>query len=152
MKTALVAVEIVYSADQAYSYRIPDFLEPEVSAGSIVRVPFGKSNRNVPALVLEVRPEEREGLKEIASVSGEKLEQAELRLVQYIQNRYFCSYFDALKLVFPSAAGKKTAPLYERFLQLTENAEHVKISEKQQKVVAYLQQRGSCLLYTSRCV
>lgn len=56
-----------FSVDDGFAYRVPDDVEVEV--GSMVRVPLG--GRRIRGFVTSVRPEDRKGLKDIASVSGD---------------------------------------------------------------------------------
>ena len=44
-------LDVPYHVDRSYDYYLPDETEGEVRPGTFVTVPFGPSNRRVPALV-----------------------------------------------------------------------------------------------------
>ena len=103
-----------YSIDRPYDYLIPEELCSAVVPGVRVMVPFGRGNRRREGFVLEVfRREKDRTLKPVAEVLDEQpvLDAAGIRLALFLQERYFCTFYDALKTILP-------AGLWYRFREL----------------------------------
>ncbi len=92
----------VYAMDKPYSYRIPEGMR--IQQGMRVRVPFGAGNRRTEGMVLSVEPGSEERLKPIEAALDEApvLSAAQLRLAQFLRERYFCTCYDALRAILPS--------------------------------------------------
>ena len=102
MIAKLAVSDCVYAIDRPYSYRIPEGIS--VLPGMRVLVPFGNGNRRKEAVVLAVSEEPAEGLKWIESVLDEEpvLAPSQLRLAGFLRERYFCTYYDAVKAILPA--------------------------------------------------
>ena len=99
---ASVAVSAaIYAIDKPYSYQIPDGMS--VSPGVRVLVPFGNGNRRCEGLVLEVLDKSEDGLKFIEAVLDEQpvISAEFLRLAAFIRERYFCTFYEAIKVILP---------------------------------------------------
>ena len=144
-----VAVKTVYVADKPYTYSVPD--DFDVSVGRLVKVPFGKGDRAADGVVLSVF--EQEGLTEVKallSVSHFSIGEKGVALANYIKNRYFCSLFDAFRLLTPAFSGKGAVPVFEKFVELS-SSDGEKLepkSEKQKKVIDFLRKNGKVSLET----
>ena len=94
----------VYAIDKPYSYRIPDALLGDVCGGKRVMVPFGRANRRTEGIVLSVEEGSEEKLKPIERVLDEEpiLDEAMLRLAAFVRERYFCTFYDAIKAMLPA--------------------------------------------------
>ncbi len=106
-KVAMVAISRAsYGFDNEYSYSIPDDLEKYVSAGIRVVVPFGRGNKKSIGLVTRICEDGRhdQTLKPIISlVDKESLVTPEmLRIIFWLKENTFCTYFDAYKTAVPS--------------------------------------------------
>lgn len=105
-KSVLVAVEgVPYQADIMYEYSLPEELEDTVEIGSLVSCPFGKGSRSVNAVVTDIIPRsEGKRLKSISDVhsSVAVLDKGGIGLCRFIKERYFCTFFEAAKLVMPA--------------------------------------------------
>ena len=100
---AQVAVsDSVYAIDRPYSYRIPDGLT--LRPGMRVLVPFGNGNRKKEAVVLAVSAGEEAKLKAVEQALDEEpvLTAEQLRLAGFLRERYFCTYYDAVKAILPA--------------------------------------------------
>lgn len=137
---ATVAVHIrTRAVDRLFDYQIPDHLT--VVPGVRVEVPFGAGNRMTDAIVTEVRQAEQvEGLKQIASVQDmEPLCDPDLLpLALWIRNRYFCTFYDALRLLFPPGTGIKYEEVVRLAVPLEHALEKTSRSAVQQAVVTFL--------------
>lgn len=134
-KFAEVAVKTVYVADRPYTYAVPDGVEIEV--GSLVKVPFGSADRLCDGVALSVfEAEDREKVKTVSSVLPFSVGPEGVRLAAYIKSRYFCSLFDAFRLLTPSFSGGAPTPVFDKYVFLVSDV--IPKSEKQKKVVEAL--------------
>ncbi|MBR4990269.1 MAG: primosomal protein N' [Oscillospiraceae bacterium] len=91
-----------FAIDKPYSYRIPD--EMSVAPGQRVQLPFGRGNRRCEGIVLAVEPGEQDGLKAVDFTLDETpiLTDRQLRLAAFLRERYFCTYYDAVRAMLPA--------------------------------------------------
>ncbi len=94
----------VFAIDKPYSYRVPEGMA--VCPGQRVRLSFGRANKVSEGIVLSVEPGDGEGLKEVQSVLDEEplLTAHQLRLAAFLRERYFCTFFDAIRAMLPAGA------------------------------------------------
>ena len=82
------------------------FLPPEMEIlpGMRVMVPFGRSNRHTEGVVLSAENGEAEGLKPVFRALDEQplLSESMLRLAAFMRERYFCTFFDAIRVMLPA--------------------------------------------------
>ena len=106
-----------FAIDKPYSYHVPD--EMVLSPGQRVQVPFGRGNRRTEGIVLAVESEEQSGLKTVECCLDEApiLSQQQLRLAAFLRDRYFCTFYDAVRTMLPAGLWFQSQ---ERF-SLTEN-------------------------------
>ncbi|HIQ70220.1 MAG TPA: primosomal protein N' [Candidatus Avoscillospira stercorigallinarum] len=92
----------IYAIDKPYSYWVPPQLS--VAPGMRVLVPFSQGNRRVEGMVLAVTPGEETGLKSVAAVLDETpvLSESLLHLAAFLRERYFCTFYDAVKAMLPA--------------------------------------------------
>ena len=92
----------IYAIDKPYSYWIPPQLS--VAPGMRVLVPFSQGNRRVEGVVLAVTDGEETGLKSVAAVLDETpvLSESLLHLAAFLRERYFCTFYDAVKAMLPA--------------------------------------------------
>ncbi len=91
-----------FAIDKPYSYRIPDGLC--LQPGIRVQVPFGRGNRRAEGVVLSIEPGSEEKLKTIDCSLDEEpvLTQQMLRLAAFMRERYFCTFFEAIRAMLPA--------------------------------------------------
>ena len=92
----------VYAIDKPYDYAIPPHLCPV--PGMRVAVPFGRGNRLTEGVVLSVCEGETAELKEIAQILDDApvLTAQMLRLAAFLRERYFCTFYEAIKTILPA--------------------------------------------------
>ena len=94
--------------DKLYSYRVPPELEAQLWPGGIVLVPFGRGDAPRMAVVLETGSEDEPSpkLKSVLAAAPEdaRLPPALLELVRFLKDRYFCTWYEAVKAVIPYGA------------------------------------------------
>lgn len=112
-KVAAVAVEnSAFSFDKPFSYLLGD---EKCSPGCRVLVPFGRGNKCRQGVVLAVSNYNgEEKLKRISQVIDEApvLNDEMLKLVEWLKERTFCTYFEAAKAVLPSGMCHRTVTTY----------------------------------------
>lgn len=106
-KVAKVAISrAAYGFDNEYSYSVPDSLANEICEGIRVVVPFGVGNKKSIGLVTRTyeEAEYNSALKPIISlVEKNSLVTPEmLRIIFWLKENTFCTFFDAYKTVVPS--------------------------------------------------
>ena len=93
--------------DKLYSYLVPPDFSESLWPGSIVLVPFGRGS-HPRMVVLEVGTEEAPDprLKSLLAAAPEKarLTPDLLELVHFLKDRYFCTWYEAVKAVIPYGA------------------------------------------------
>ena len=91
-----------FAIDKPYSYRIPEGMT--VLPGMRVQLPFGRANKRTEGVVLTVEEGEEAGLKAIERCLDEVpvLTQLQLRLAAFIRERYFCTFYDAIRAMLPA--------------------------------------------------
>ncbi|MDK2586160.1 primosomal protein N' [Romboutsia sedimentorum] len=91
--------------DNLFTYKVPDFLISELRIGHRVLVPFGRGNKPTEAFVFEIIDNLDENIKtkEIVDVLDENpiFRVEDLELVNWMKNRYLCTYIDCINLIYP---------------------------------------------------
>lgn len=91
-----------FAIDKPYSYRVPPGMQ--VQPGMRVQIPFGTGNRRVEGVVLSLESGDRDGLKSIELCLDEVplLSEQMLHLAAFMRERYFCSFYDAVRAMLPT--------------------------------------------------
>ena len=109
-KILRVALEnISYSADLLYSYKPNGDFNFEL--GQRVIVPFGKCNAKRQGVILGIDDgSECDNLKEIFAIVDKEslIDGSMIGLIEYVKNKYFCTYFDVVRLILPPGCGGGT--------------------------------------------
>ena len=133
-KTVGVAVSnATFHFDKLYTYAVMPDQQDTVRLGSMVLVPFGRGSRARMGVVLacDAEPESAK-LKLLFDVAPASacLTPELLRLVHFLKERTFCTYYEAVKAVIPYGAQYKptvaedgvTPVLQKQLVRHTENA------------------------------
>ena len=101
-----------FAIDKPYSYFIP--LEMILTPGMRVRVPFGRGNRPTEGVVLSVEQGQNTGLKAVAQCLDDEplLSMVMLRLAAFLRERYFCTFYDAVRTMLPAGLWFQTRDTY----------------------------------------
>ena len=112
-KTVGVAVSnATFHFDKLYTYAVMPAQQDTVRLGSMVLVPFGRGSRARMGVVLACDAEpESSKLKYLFDVAPASacLTPELLRLVYFLKERTFCTYYEAVKAVIPYGAQYKPA-------------------------------------------
>ena len=110
MIAQLAVTAAVYAIDRPYSYRVPEGMT--IRPGMRVLVPFGRGNRRSEGIVLSIQDTYQEGLKTIEQALDDEpiLTYAQLQLAAFMKERYFCTFYEAVKAILPAGFwfGQKT--------------------------------------------
>ena len=91
-----------FAIDKPYSYAVPEgaALQP----GMRVTVPFGRGNHRCEGVVLAVEEGSGDDLKTVETVLDEEpvVSQQLLRLAAFIRERYFCTFYEAIRAMLPA--------------------------------------------------
>ena len=133
-KTVGVAVSnATFHFDKLYTYAVMPDQQDTVKLGSMVLVPFGRGSRARMGVVLacDAEPESAK-LKYLFDVAPASacLTPELLRLVHFLKERTFCTYYEAVKAVIPYGAQYKpavaadgvTPVLHKQLTRHTENS------------------------------
>ncbi|MGN0487450.1 MAG: primosomal protein N' [Acutalibacteraceae bacterium] len=136
---ALVAIEnVAYHFDLFYSYLIPEELRSRVIPGARVLVSFGRSAAAKRQGVVFALAEKEEGInyKNILSVLDDKLIVTEenLRIAEFLKERYFCTYYEAVRVQIPAGVSFKTAVSYFA----VKSDKNISLSEDEKQVYEYM--------------
>ncbi len=102
MIAGIAIASATYAMDKPFSYRVPEGLL--LSLGRRVTVPFGRGNVRTEGIVLSLTEGAREGLKDVEGVLEEEplLTPYQLRLAAFLRERYFCTFYDAVRAMLPA--------------------------------------------------
>ena len=116
VRLAKVAVEnTAYHFDKDYDYLVPNSLEESAMPGCRVLVPFGGGNRKRQGMILSVyEGDASDKLKSITAVLDKAplLTAEMLKLALWIKERYFCTLFDAVRVMLPAGINMRVVALY----------------------------------------
>ncbi len=101
----------IYAIDKPYDYLVPE----EAQVGQRVIVPFGRANKPTEGIILALEPGEREKLKSVSSLLDPQplLDDKALRLAAFLRERYFCTFYEAVKAVLPAGVWFQEQECYE---------------------------------------
>ncbi len=140
MIAKIAVAAATFAIDKPYSYQIPD--EMELKPGMRVMVPFGRSNRKCEGVILSVEegiPEKlkfvERSLDEVPVLSGKMLQ-----LAAFMRERYFCTFFDAIRAMLPAGLWFQTKNTYS----LTDDRSWEQATVRQQDAAAVLNYLTNC--------
>lgn len=144
MLIAKVAVEnTTYNFDIAYDYLVPTQLEAEAKPGCRVLVMFGKAKQKRQGLIMSVENTDNSDLKNIKAIDkildrSPILSSELLDLVLWMKKRYFCTLFDAVKLMYPVGLNYDSIALY-RIAEIPKDYDIQNLSSKQINIVKFFE-------------
>ena len=124
-----------FAIDKPYSYRIPENMT--LLPGQRVQLPFGRSNKRTEGIVLSVEEGNEENLKTIEACLDETpiLTDKQLRLAAFLRERYFCTFYDAVRAMLPAGLWFQTKQTFS----LTEDQSWKENGTRKESALAILQ-------------
>jgi primosomal protein N' (replication factor Y) len=146
-QTAGLFAEVVFDRplDHAYTYAVPDKLQPHVAVGKRIVAPFGRGDRATVGFCVgltETAPGRE--VKELVRVLDDVplLSPNLLRLTRWMADYYLCGWGQILNVVVPAGAKEKAGTRAATFLEAVPAAElaqpPAKVTAKQQTVLEEL--------------
>ncbi len=101
-----------FAIDKPYSYAIPAGMR--LYPGVRVSVPFGRGNRLSEGVVLGLEAGEDPALKPVRESLDEEpaLDEKMLYLAAFLRERYFCTFYDAVRTMLPAGLWFQTNDTY----------------------------------------
>ena len=129
-----------FAIDKPYSYRVPEGMA--LQPGIRVTIPFGQGNRRCEGIVLSLEQGSVDGLKTIEQALDQEpiLSDHMLRLAAFMRERYFCTFYDAIRVMLPAGALSQVTDRYT----LTENRSWKEKPGKQADAMAILRFLEDC--------
>ena len=129
-----------YAIDKPYSYLIPEGME--LQPGMRVMVPFGRGNRAAEGVVLAVESGSEPGLKTVEQCLDQHpvLSETMLRLAAFLRERYFCTFYDAIRAMLPAGLWFQT----KETVSLTEDRSWKENCKRQPDALALLRFLEDC--------
>ena len=130
-----------FAIDKPYSYRIPEGMA--LAAGTRVMVPFGRGNRRTEGVVLSLEDGADETLKSIERQLDETpvLSPYMLRMAAFLRERYFCTFYDAIRVILPVGFWHKTKDTYRLTEDLSWQGKTLRQPDAM-KILQFLQECG----------
>ena len=102
----------LFAIDKPYSYRIPEGMT--LLPGQRVQIPFGRGNSRTEGVVLSVENGSADKLKSVERCLDEQplLSEGQLRLAAFMRERYFCTFYDAIRAMLPAGLWFHTKASY----------------------------------------
>ena len=147
-KIASVAVDkAIYSFDKLFDYIIPATLCSVALPGCRVLVPFGGGNKTRQGIIMSIhelsyKPEKYKYIKDVLD-SEPILSDEMLKLASFIKERYFCTFYDAVKTMLPTGINYKLSMFYNA-CDLSEEA-YDKLDEREKSIYNYILAKHSAV-------
>ncbi len=113
---AHIAVEnTAYDFDMLFTYSVPEEWAAQAAPGCRVVVPFGKGNKKRQGVIFEMTPDSGGGTyKAFERLLDDKpvLSDEMLLMARWFRDNYYCTYYDAVKVMLPSGLNIRLIPRY----------------------------------------
>lgn len=132
-----VAVEdTVFHFDKLFSYAVPRELKASAKVGCRVRVPFGGGNRGRQGIIVTLSEGSAEDLKEVSALldTTPVLSVELLKMAEFMQNHYFCTFYEAVKAMLPAGLNFKITTVYSAVA----DADTSRLEIEQQRIFDYV--------------
>ncbi|QIB26260.1 primosomal protein N' [Caloranaerobacter azorensis] len=150
-KYALIVVDNASTnTDKLFTYIIPEEIINYIEVGKRVLVPFGKSNRLLEGLVIEIVDDinfSSNKLKPIKKVIDDTpiLSKKLIELGLWMRDKYLAQYIEVFKTIMPTGISNKVI----KYIRITEGCNRAyedRLDEKQKKIIEYLLELKECEL------
>ena len=134
-----VAVEkTTYTFDKIFEYAVPASICSRAKKGARVVVPFGRGNRKRQGIIFKIHNRSHDGLKSIISVLDDEpvLSEEMISTASFMKERYFCTYYDAVKTMLPAGINYRITTLYGA--KSSFDFEESVLDDEQQRIFNYL--------------
>ena len=142
MIARVVLADIPYAIDRPYDYLVPEQLEETIRPGCRVTVPFSRNDRITDGIVIALcEASDYPDCKFLCTAEAEPaFSPAFIQLALFIRERYFCTAYEAFRIMIPAGFGfgkngKRRAndKVTQMARLLTEPAETALVMEQKRK-------------------
>ncbi|MBR2025348.1 MAG: primosomal protein N', partial [Clostridia bacterium] len=110
-------IDVPYHADNEYTYFVPEEKRELIKNGSAISVPFGNSDRQKLAIVVNcdvTEPPNSSNIKPVVSVMPNyfSIDETMINLCKFMKNTTLCTIGEAVKCIIPSALVFKTKEVF----------------------------------------
>ena len=148
----------VKTLNRHFDYNIPKEMENNISIGSRVLIPFGRSKKLEEGFVTNIKESTEYEVKDIAKIEEQSLTTEKIILAKWMAKRYFSNIAECMKLMLKPGTttknfAKRTKDKTAIFVTLSMsneqtldyiNNKNIK-SEKQRKILSYLIENGKTM-------
>ena len=137
---------LVYAIDKPYSYVLPAALAT-AGPGCRVSVPFGAGNRQREGMILALEEGDTDGLKSVSSLLDPEpvLTERMLRLAAFVRERYFCTFYEAIRAMLPAGLWVKAREVFALGKLPEDWAERLSSEPLQKNLVQLIRDAGGRL-------
>ena len=141
----------VKNLNRVFDYNIPKEMENNISIGSRVLVPFGRSKKLEEGFVTNIKDSTEYEVKDVAKIEEQLLTTDKIKLSKWMAKRYFSNVSECMRLMlkpgttsknFANRAKDKTAIFVSLALPNEQILNYIKTnkikSEKQKSILSYL--------------
>ena len=141
----------VKNLNRVFDYNIPKEMENNISIGSRVLVPFGRSKKLEEGFVTNIKDSTEYEVKDVAKIEEQLLTTDKIKLSKWMAKRYFSNVSECMRLMlkpgttsknFANRAKDKTAIFVSLALPNEQILNYIKTnkikSEKQKSILTYL--------------
>ncbi len=130
-----------FAIDKPYSYWVPESMT--LAPGLRVTVPFGRGNRRSEGVVLSLEAGTADGLKSVEQALDQEplVSEHMLRLAAFLRERYFCTFYDAIRVMLPAGLWFRAKDTY-RLTEDTSWEEKEPRKPETLKILRFLQDCG----------
>ena len=128
--------DTVFHFDKLFSYIIPEALAGSAKVGCRVRVPFGGGNKGRQGIIATLSEGCAENLKDVSALldTDPVLSEELIKMAEFMQKHYFCTYFEAVKAMLPAGLNYKITTVYEA----ASDADVSFLDEEEMKIFTYV--------------
>ncbi|MGI5958852.1 MAG: primosomal protein N' [Massiliimalia sp.] len=132
----------VFHIDKGYDYLIPEQMESTLCRGCRVMVPFGRGNQKCQGMVMEVtlqnEPDPR--VKPVLLQLDAKpiFSEEMFGMAEFLVNRTFCTFYDAVKTILPNAFGMRFTEQYQLGRKFTQEELEEDFSYEERNLLGFL--------------
>lgn len=134
------------SVDRPFTYKIDSEMTGIIKEGMRVVVPFGRGNKLIKGLVIEIEAdiEPNYKVKSIIDVLDDKplISKNLIQLSLWIKDKYLASYLDSFQPSLPPGDFKEV----NTYVELIEENYNYQPTKEEEKIIKYLNFNGYCLL------
>ena len=130
--------------DRPFTYKVPEEFKSDIKVGQIVKVPFGKGNRNKTSegFILNLKNDDniKFKTKNIAAilVKDPVIDEDDINLIEFLREKTLCKYIDAFRLLIPVGIMKGAKAKKKKVIVLkNEDLSNIKNPDGYKKIVEF---------------